>query len=256
MGAVDASSLAEQLLSQVAKTAGTKIGGQIAGWALDSIFGPTPDPTQELKDQINVLQGQMTDLQTEVKQLDDKLDASIKKLMTQADQNAYDSVAAQVNSDAAQLLDYQIQLDSWLKDKPGAPVEGSQSAEMQTMRSSLGVIIQHLDRAMVGAPGSRGLIAIYRSVIQNHTPYPTTRFYTSDFTTPMSDMLDYYQSLAVQAFNMLAEVNHVSWTLNRHHLCRQQRRCGDVREPGADDAGPLEPAGHRRCRATSRSRGR
>jgi hypothetical protein len=26
-------------------------------------------------------------------------------------------------------------------------------------------------------------------------------------------MLDYYQSLAVQAFNMLAEVNHVSWTL-------------------------------------------
>ena len=31
MGAVDASSLAEQLLSQVAKTAGTKIGGQIAG---------------------------------------------------------------------------------------------------------------------------------------------------------------------------------------------------------------------------------
>ena len=93
-------------------------------------------------------------------------------------------------------------------------MDGSQSAELQTMRSNLGVIIQHLDRAMIGAPGSRGLIAIYRSVIQNTTPYPTTRFYTSDFTTPMSDMLDYYQSLAVQAFNMLAEVNHVSWTLN------------------------------------------
>ena len=71
-----------------------------------------------------MLQGQMTDLQTEVKQLDDKLDASIKKLMTQADQNAYDSVAAQVNSDAAQLLDYQIQLDSWLKDEARDIVDG------------------------------------------------------------------------------------------------------------------------------------
>ena len=214
MGAVDASSLAEQLLSQVAKTAGTKIGGQIAGWALDSIFGPSPDPTQELKDQIDVLQGQMTNLQKEVDQLDAKLDDSIKKLMTQADRNAYDGVAAQVNTDAAQLADYQVQLDSWLRQPVGTEVDGSQSAELQTMRSNLGVIIQHLDRAMVGAPGSRGLIAIYRSVIQNTTPYPTTRFYTSDFTTPMSDMLDYYQSLAVQAFNMLAEVNHVSWTLN------------------------------------------
>jgi hypothetical protein len=214
MAAVDASSLAEQLLSQVAKTAGTKIGGQIAGWALDSIFGPSPDPTQELKDQIDVLQGQMTNLQKEVKQLDTKLDDSIKKLMTQADQNAYDVAATQVNSDAAQLADYQVQLDSWLRESPGTPVDGSQSAELQTMRSTLGVILQHLDRAMVGAPGSRGLIEMYRSVVQNTTPYPTTRFYTSDFTTPMSDMLDYYQSLAVQAFNMLAEVNHLSWTLN------------------------------------------
>ena len=53
-------------------------------------------------------------------------------------------------------------------------MDGSQSAELQTMRSNLGVIIQHLDRAMIGAPGSRGLIAIYRSVIQNATPaHPT-----------------------------------------------------------------------------------
>ena len=130
----------------------------------------------------------------------------------------YDGVAAQVTTDAASLADYQVRLDSWLRQPAGTEVDGSQSAELQTMRSNLGVIIQHLDRAMIGAPGSRGLIAIYRSVIQNTTPYPTTRFYTSDFTTPMSDMLDYYQSLAVQAFNMLAEVNHVSWTLNGTHF--------------------------------------
>ena len=139
MGAVDASSLAEQLLSQVAKTAGTKIGGQIAGWALDSIFGPSPDPTQELKDQIDVLQGQMTNLQTEVNRLDDKLDASIKKLMTQADQNAYDSVAAQVNSDAAQLLDYQVQLDSWLRQN--ARDSGGRIAERRAADHA-----QHLGR--------------------------------------------------------------------------------------------------------------
>jgi hypothetical protein len=39
------------------------------------------------------------------------------------------------------------------------------------------------------------------------------RFYTSAFTTPVSDQLDYYEDLAVEAFNMLAEVNHLSWTI-------------------------------------------
>jgi hypothetical protein len=211
--AIDTTNLAEQLLSSVAKSAGSKIGGQLAGWALESIFGPSPDPTQELKDQLDVLQGQMTDLQTQLHQLDTDLRDALKRLATEGQQSTFDVAAAQVNTDAASLADYQIQLDSWLKKKPGTPVDGSQSAELQTMRSTLGVIIQHLDKAMVGAPGSRGLIAIYRDVIASKTPYPVGRFYTSAFTTPMSDMLDYYQSLAVQAFNLMAEVNHLSWTV-------------------------------------------
>ncbi|TWP37403.1 hypothetical protein FGL98_06555 [Leekyejoonella antrihumi] len=204
--------MAETLLSTLAKSAGNKIGGALAGWALDSIFGSSATPTDELKAQLDGLQNQMTDLQTQVHSLDAKLDDSLKKLMTQADRNTYDEVAAQANTDAAELADYQIQLDSWLKRAPGTAVDGSQSSELQTMRSTLGVIIQHINLAMTGATGSRGLIAIYRNVIQDQTPYPTDRFYTSDFTTPMSDMLDYYESLTVQAFNMLAEVNHLSWT--------------------------------------------
>ncbi len=214
MSAIDATPLAETLMSSLAKTAGSKIGGVLAGWALDSIFGPAAKDSDVLKQQLDGLQSQMTDLQTQVHQLDIKLGDSIKKLMTQADRNTYDGVAAQVTSDAAAVADYQIQLDSWLKKAPGTPVDGSQSSELQTMRSTLGLIIQHLDLAMVGAGGSRGLIAIYRSVVQSQTPYPTDRFYTSDFTTPMSDMLDYYEALAVQAFNLLAEVNHLSWTVS------------------------------------------
>ncbi len=213
MSSIDATSLAETLLSAAAKSAGGKIGGTITGWALDSIFGSSAQNNDALKAQLDVLQNQMTDLQTQVHGLDVKLDDSVKKLMTQADRNTYDGVAAQVNMDAAELADYQIQLDSWLKRAPGTAVDGSQSSELQTMRSTLGVIIQHLDHAMVGGTGSRGLIAIYRSVIQSQTSYPTDRFYTSDFTTPVSDMLDYYAGLTVQAFIMLAEVNHLSWTL-------------------------------------------
>ena len=211
--AVDATPLAEQLLSSVAKSAGSKIGGQLAGWALDAIFGPTPDPSKEIKAQLDVLQGQMTSLQTQVHDLDVKLDAAIAKLMSQAEQNTYDGVAAQVNTDAATLAAYQIRLDTWMKKAPGTPVDGSQSSQLEAMRDSLGGIIQHLDLAMVGTPGARGLIAIYRAVVLSNARYPATRFYTSEFTTPVSDMLDYYQTLAVQAFNMLAEVNHVSWTL-------------------------------------------
>lgn len=212
MSGIDATSLAETLLQSAAKSAGGKIGGLIAGWALDSIFGSSSQNNDEIKAQLDGLQSQMTGLQGQIHGLDVKLDDAVKKLMTQADRNAYDGVAAQTNYDAADLADYQILLNSWLKRPPGSAVDGSQSSELQTMRSTLGVIIQHLDHAMVGAAGSRGLIAIYRSVIQAQTPYPTDRFYTSDFTTPMSDMLDYYAGLTVQAFVMLAEVNHLSWT--------------------------------------------
>jgi hypothetical protein len=210
---VDATPLAEQLLSSIAKSAGSKIGGQLAGWALDSIFGPTPDPSKEIKAQLDVLQGQMTDLQAQVHQLDLDLRDSIKKLMTQAERNTFDIAAAQVNGDAASLADFQIQLESWMKKKPGSPVDGSQSSELQLMRGKLGVIIQDLDLAMTGTSTHRGLIAIFHDVIASQARYPTGRFYTSEFTTPMSDMLDYYQGLAVQAFNMLAEVNHLSWTV-------------------------------------------
>src|SRR5689334_25267570 len=37
MAGIDATNLAEQLLSSVAKSAGSKIGGELAGWALESI---------------------------------------------------------------------------------------------------------------------------------------------------------------------------------------------------------------------------
>jgi hypothetical protein len=197
----------------VAKSAGSKIGDQVAGWALQSIFGPNASGSDELTSQINVLQGQMTDLQQQVHQLDIKLGDSLKQLMLKEDRDTYELAAADVTKDASSLADYQVHLDAWLKDKPGAEVDGSQSAELLLMRGNLGTIIQHLDKAMVGTSSTRGLIDMYRDVLANHTPYPVGRFYTSDFTTPMSNMLDYYDDLAVQAFNQLAEVDHLTWTL-------------------------------------------
>jgi len=212
--AIDTTALAETLLSSVAKSAGSKIGGELAGWALASIFGTSQTPTEGLADQLNGLQKQMTDLKTDVRDLNRNLKESLDALMTEQEKHTYDLAAAFVNADAAALADYQVQLDSWLRESPGSPVDGSQSSELLTMRSTLGVIIQHINDAMVGSGSGKGLIAMYSSVLHRTTPYPTDRFYTSDFTTPMSDMLDYYQTLMVQAFTMLAEVNHLSWTIN------------------------------------------
>jgi hypothetical protein len=216
LGSIDATSIAQQLLSSVAKSAGSKIGGAIAGWALDSIFGSSVSPTEELKQQINALQNDMTSLKTQVNLLGNNLTTAIKQLKSQVDRDAYETEAGLVNHDAATLVAYQKQFDSWLQLTPGDPktvIDGSKSSELQTMRSTLDVIINDLDVAMIGTPTTRGLIAIYGSVIQDQDPYPVGRFYTSDFTTPVSNQLDYYEDLAVQAFNMLAEVYHLSWTI-------------------------------------------
>lgn len=212
LGGIDATPIAEQLLSSVAKSAGSKIGGELAGWALESIFGPTPDSNKEILDQLNELQGQITKLQSQVKDLADTVIAQLRKLMTDQQQTAFDAVAAQLTTDAGTLAAYQVRFDVWLKQKPGAAVDANQSLELQAMRGSLDKIIQHLNLAMVGAPGSRGLIGIYRAVVASQTAYPTDRFLTSEFTTPMSKMLHYYEGLATQAFTMLAEVNHLTWT--------------------------------------------
>src|SRR5215831_2074118 len=57
---IDPTSIAQALISSVAKSAGSKIGGALAGWALDAIFGPSPQKDDETKLLLN-------DLQTQVK---------------------------------------------------------------------------------------------------------------------------------------------------------------------------------------------
>ena len=215
---IDATSISRLLLESVAKAAGSKISGPIAGWALDSIFGSSTGNTDEVKAQLDQMANQLTSLNNQVQQLHTQLNDMLKKLEWQAERNTYDGLAAQVNQDAATLSDYQIRFDSWLKRGLGSQVSASQSDILLGMRRDLGKIINDLNNAMTGgAPGARGLIEVYGSVTQKHLSYASdltdNRFSTSEFTTPVSNQLDYYEGLTVQAFTMLAEVNHLSWTI-------------------------------------------
>lgn len=217
-GDIDATAVSKVLLTSVAKSAGTKIGTALAGWALESIFGISSGSGPDISGQLSQLSTQLTQLGTQIDNLHTQLTDALKKAEWQAERNTYDGLAAQVNQDAATLSDYQIRFDSWLKKAPGSQINAAQSDVLLQMRNNLGRIINDLNNAMTGgAPGARGLIEVYGGVTRKNLPYQSdlssTRFYTSDYTTPVSNQLDYYEGLVVQAFNMLAEVNHLSWTI-------------------------------------------
>ncbi len=216
---IDATGLAKDLLSGLAKGAGSKVGGLLAGWALDSIFGSSGGSDEQTKLMLDELKKQLNALSSQVSSLHADITNALQKAEWEAERTNYENAARLVTTDSSTLKDYQIRLDSWLKNAPGSLVYVSQSVILLGMRANLGVIINHLNEAMIGSPGYRGLIEIFASVTRQSLPYnpksslTQDQFLTSEFTTPMSVQLDYYESLAVQAFNMLAEVNHLSWKI-------------------------------------------
>jgi hypothetical protein len=116
---IDPTSIAQDLISSVAKSAGSKIGGALAGWALDAIFGPSPQKDDETKLLLNDLQTQVKGVRDDVHQLGIDLGQAIDRLMTQEQRNTYDGVAAQVNIDSATLKAYQINFEALLRTAPG-----------------------------------------------------------------------------------------------------------------------------------------
>lgn len=214
---LDATSLAKTLLEGVAKGAGSKTGEFFAGWALSSIFGPSEGNNEETLVLLHDLSTQITQLNKQVDQLSDQLATAVQQIKSEVDRSTYELEAATLRDDISKLSDYQAKLASWLKRPPGASVDGSDSNDLLTMRTNLGVIINHLNTTMMGQTGSQGLIAIYAKVVRDDLAAKgapsSPRFVTADFTTPVSDQLDYYEGLMVQAFEMLAEVYHVTWKI-------------------------------------------
>lgn len=211
--------ITDTFFTDLAQGAGREIGSQIAGWALSSIFHIGGGDQAAIKAKIDVVSGKIDALNAKIDQLSAQMDAAFAAQFTQAERNAYDVAAQLYNADAAKIADYKMRFNSWMKDDIGTVVDGSQSAVLIDMRNNLGYIIQHLNLAMMGTGGGRGLIDIFGSVTFRNLPGFSTgllkqhEIYTSDYTTPVYDQLDYFKGLAVDAYNMLAEVHHMSWTV-------------------------------------------
>ena len=197
--------------------AAREISGDATGWLLKNIFNKTSD-AEKTRQEIAAVGAKIDLLNAKVDQLKQQMDTRFDQQFTETERTAYDVSAAIFTADAAKLLDYTARMDSWSRKDPGSTVDGAQSAVLLDMRNNLGFIIQHLNLAMMGTGGGRGLIEIFGSVTFRNQPGfasgLTTQheIYTSDYTTPVYDQLSYYKGLAVLAFNMLAEVNHLSWT--------------------------------------------
>jgi hypothetical protein len=216
---LDASSLAKTLLEGVAKGAGSKVGEFFAGWALSSIFGPSEGNDQQTVALLQDLSAQIKDLSAQVDRLQTTITNAISDLATEEDKHTYELESVTLNKDISSLQNYEVDFASWLKKSPGATVDGSQSNELLNMRSNLGIFINDFNITMQGRTGSEGLIELYAKVVRDgfvkHKQSISPRFLTAEFTTPVSEQLDYYEGLTVEAFNMLAEVYHLSWTIGK-----------------------------------------
>jgi hypothetical protein len=209
----------------IAKGAGSKVGGIIAGWALESLLGIGNGPSQDIENKLKAIQGQLDAISGQIVRINENLVAlneSLKAIAalinTQADYALYSARVTAITTDESVIETAENSLTDAMqaanKDTLGQKtyLDDLQADANNITSSTTGVQVHVNDlvKLFLGQNGTQSLPTLFAQVLRNSGKYPEfdDRSFYTDYINPL---VENYASYVVLGMNLLVEAWHLKY---------------------------------------------